>query len=997
MGYGNNEFGNTLSREYLDQRAQEIRQAQREVRELTTYSPPPHGAGERSFVTIQEAIGTLGLLEGHRKIANGLMESLVSGAAMIEIVKEAQGAGIPQEAIREMLRRGTRMIHEARHTQRPVLSPRTSGRLDATKSLTAASGTLMKASKRQKKKNAKKQAAGGMKKPKSFTTPVGKMGGFKNAATPPQYWYPGKGVTSSPHADDHEDVHAAHETETKKREPPHPDVHKKYLEIDAKAREAGIHLDGVAQGHHTMEDMDQMDAALDRVLEAKKKKDDAAREQEKKEKYPNAVGYESMDTGTLEMLRDSLKLNPGINPEEGKKTVGEIDAILEKRKAEESEAEESSVGSPTGNQQEGSSESKSDNEGSDQDEFDGLAPADQAKLLEQQMSDMSDMIDDAELAGADPALVAAQRKHLDKAKKDLKAIYDKAKGKKPKDMTDLERLKQTFYALRFMAYGLVLGMLMGGGPGAVAGLAGGSAKSFMDQKKAKALNKQFKERKTQQAALASLHKELKKHPKVAAKEESEEKPEEKPAEGSGEEADPAKEEAAPNRAQRRAAAAEERKSNPAKPKGEKEKRKKKRKDQRKSRRKNRTKKSLYLDLSTDRLVLAKAFTVEDVHDAADDAGVDWDNNDEFMDLCESIVGERHLDDMSERQLRVVADVVAGRMRKATIEKAGPFIGPRGGRWADSAHTIPYQEDKPKKRRAAAPKPKRKPPGSQLPPDVLQALKDLKVDKLPQATIPQSDIQVDLSNPNTTALLKWKDVKGKTQSGYTPEFHAANAKKKWERVMEWREKAPAVIRQLGRELKKATPGTKKHQGLLVATIVAHTGLRPGGPNMKEGNHGVANLTSSHVKITGNKVEFDFIGKQSKRNTATLRNKAVAEALSHYVKGGNKRNAPMFSSTAVTEARLSLPEGLNLKDFRTIIATDTAMEVLDNLIVPPPLTGNKRKDKRLLAKSMLEASRRVADVINNTPQVARSTYVHPEVFRQWAITRAGADPSLFDEVK
>ena len=163
----------------------------------------------------------------------------------------------------------------------------------------------------------------------------------------------------------------------------------------------------------------------------------------------------------------------------------------------------------------------------------------------------------------------------------------------------------------------------------------------------------------------------------------------------------------------------------------------------------------------------------------------------------------------------------------------------------------------------------------------------------------------------------------------------------------------------------------------------------------GRFGVSTLTSAHVKITGNKVEFEFVGKQGKLNKATIKNKAVAEALAPYVKGGNKLNKQMLAQAALEAARATLPAGMKLKDLRTIKATSTAMEVLDKVITPPPLTGDKRKDKRLLAKAILQASKEVAKVINNTPAVARSTYVHPQVFQQWAIERAGADPSLFEE--
>jgi hypothetical protein len=52
--------------------------------------------------------------------------------------------------------------------------------------------------------------------------------------------------------------------------------------------------------------------------------------------------------------------------------------------------------------------------------------------------------------------------------------------------------------------------------------------------------------------------------------------------------------------------------------------------------------------------LVKAFTTADVHAAADAAGVSWDNNPAFMDRSERLTGKRHLDDMTEQELRAVA-------------------------------------------------------------------------------------------------------------------------------------------------------------------------------------------------------------------------------------------------------------------------------------------------------------------------------------------------------
>jgi len=48
------------------------------------------------------------------------------------------------------------------------------------------------------------------------------------------------------------------------------------------------------------------------------------------------------------------------------------------------------------------------------------------------------------------------------------------------------------------------------------------------------------------------------------------------------------------------------------------------------------------------------YGVDDVHRAADLAGVAWDNNPAFMDMSERLTGKRHLDSMSPKELQLVA-------------------------------------------------------------------------------------------------------------------------------------------------------------------------------------------------------------------------------------------------------------------------------------------------------------------------------------------------------
>jgi DNA topoisomerase IB len=45
--------------------------------------------------------------------------------------------------------------------------------------------------------------------------------------------------------------------------------------------------------------------------------------------------------------------------------------------------------------------------------------------------------------------------------------------------------------------------------------------------------------------------------------------------------------------------------------------------------------------------------------------------------------------------------------------------------------------------------------------------------------------------------------------------------------------------------------------------------------------------------------------------------------------------------------------------------------------------------------LETSKKVATILNNTPSIAKASYIHPMVFEQWAKS-VGAPEKLWKEV-
>ena len=88
---------------------------------------------------------------------------------------------------------------------------------------------------------------------------------------------------------------------------------------------------------------------------------------------------------------------------------------------------------------------------------------------------------------------------------------------------------------------------------------------------------------------------------------------------------------------------------------------------------------------------------------------------------------------------------------------------------------------------------------------------------------------------------------------------------------------------------------------------------------------------------------------------------------------------------------------LKDYRTVIATRKAREILNNYVgPPPPLTGNTEQDKVLLCKAMIDASEKVADILQNTKNVAKKAYIAPQVFKAFMQERCNAPDDLIQAV-
>lgn len=303
--------------------------------------------------------------------------------------------------------------------------------------------------------------------------------------------------------------------------------------------------------------------------------------------------------------------------------------------------------------------------------------------------------------------------------------------------------------------------------------------------------------------------------------------------------------------------------------------------------------------------------------------------------------------------------------------------------------------------------KRKAPGSQMPEELKTKLRELgMVGTFPPHDVPMGDIKVadldqDPEELKKSAYLSWNQ---KTKSGrvsgqyrYHQDKIDAGSGEKFKRVEAIEPHLPKIAKELTKIMENDSLDIGNREAAAIASVIRETGLRPtdGADSIKHGHFGISSLQARHAKVKGNAVYLDFIGKEGVRNKTVIREPAnvafIQEALGSkkpkdfiFTKAHSGHAGDLLKSIST---KVGGPDDIMVKDLRTLKATQTAREVVENYDgPPPPLTGNKVKDVKAIKAAILKMSGEVSKVLNNTPTQARDNYIHPEIFKQWQSTLA-----------
>jgi DNA topoisomerase IB len=232
-----------------------------------------------------------------------------------------------------------------------------------------------------------------------------------------------------------------------------------------------------------------------------------------------------------------------------------------------------------------------------------------------------------------------------------------------------------------------------------------------------------------------------------------------------------------------------------------------------------------------------------------------------------------------------------------------------------------------------------------------------------------------------------DAAGRKQYLYHPRWRERRDRQKFEKMVRFGEALPKLRRQVRMDLEGSSEPDKRRV-LACAIRLLDVGLfRVGSEEYAddEGGFGLATIRKEHVTIDADRVAFDYLAKGGNRRRQVIqdpvtiellralkRRRAGGPPLLAYREGGRWHD--VRSSEINEYLKELLGEDFSAKDFRTWNATVLASVSLAT-------AGRDAATKTARKRATDQAVRAVAELLGNTPAVARRAYIDPRVFDRY----------------
>ncbi|HEX6133614.1 MAG TPA: hypothetical protein VFZ24_06615 [Longimicrobiales bacterium] len=262
-----------------------------------------------------------------------------------------------------------------------------------------------------------------------------------------------------------------------------------------------------------------------------------------------------------------------------------------------------------------------------------------------------------------------------------------------------------------------------------------------------------------------------------------------------------------------------------------------------------------------------------------------------------------------------------------------------------------------------------------------------LERIRRLAIPPAWTNVHIAPEPDRKIQVWgRDSAGRKQYRYSAGHEAARDRRKWKRVLH--------VARLMPDLRAATNAHLRRRALtrekVMATVVrlmCRAYFRAGSEHYAVRNRtfGICTLSKRHVRIEGNSLVFEYIGKQRKDQRQVVAETPLVEIIAdlmnqpgrrlfRYRSPRDRRRYRNVTASGVNRyLREIVGERCTSKDLRTFGGTVRAATILAD--IGPARTAAEAKRNVLLACKL------VALELGNTAAIARQAYIHPAVLEEY----------------
>jgi DNA topoisomerase I len=236
------------------------------------------------------------------------------------------------------------------------------------------------------------------------------------------------------------------------------------------------------------------------------------------------------------------------------------------------------------------------------------------------------------------------------------------------------------------------------------------------------------------------------------------------------------------------------------------------------------------------------------------------------------------------------------------------------------------------------------------------------------------------DPNGHVQATGRDQRGRKQYRYHPRWREVRDEAKYGKLLVFAKALPLIRSRVEADLKRR--GLPRERVLAaIVRLMELTFFRVGNVEYAKANKsfGLTTLRDRHVAIEGGKIHISFRGKSGKQHETDINDRRLARIvkdcrdlpgyeLFQYLDDDGERRT-VDSDDVNNYLREITGEDITAKDFRTWAATHLAAQALREF----EQFDSEAKRK----KAIVDAVKKVASHLGNTPAICRRSYIHPAV--------------------